>query len=382
MKRLYFDHGATTPVREEVLKGMLRYLEEEFGNPGSLHDPGQRARDAVEHARGQLARALGASSREIIFTGGGTESNNLAILGAARRLRHKGNHIVTTRVEHPSVLETCRALEREGFRVTCLPVDEYGKVHPDTVAEALTPETILVSVMAANNEVGTLMPIKEIGELLEGRGILFHTDAVQYFGKVPFRVGELGVDLLSLGGHKIGGPKGIGALYVKKGVRIDPILFGGGQERGLRPGTPNVPGIVGLGIAAELAAEEAEEEGRRLTRLRDRLWRRITEEIGGVTLNGHPTDRLPNNLNVSFHRVEGQAVLLELNRYGIAVSSGSACSAGKHAPSHVLMAMGKSEEEAYQSVRITLGRTTTEEEVDLLVERLKDVLRYLRSLIR
>jgi cysteine desulfurase len=383
MKRIYLDHAATTPVRPEVRMGILPYMETEFGNPSSLHDWGQHAHDAVEHARKQLLRALEAESpREIVFTGGGTESNNLAIQGVAKKRRHIGRHIITTQIEHPSVLETCRSLKESGFEVTELPVDENGLVRVEDVERALRSDTILVSIMAANNEVGTIQPIAEIGRLLHDKHTLFHTDAVQFFGKVPFSVQDLHVDLLTIGGHKIGGPKGVGALYVRKGVRISPIVHGGGHERGMRPGTYNVPAIVGLGIAAELAAREAEETQERLTRLRDRLWRRIETEIGEVRLNGHPEQRLPNNLNLSFHRIEGQAVMLELNRMGVAVSSGSACSAGKHAPSHVLMAMGRSQDEAHQSVRISLGSTTTEEEIDLFVDRLKEVIVYLRSLIR
>jgi cysteine desulfurase len=272
-------------------------------------------------------------------------------------------------------------LEREGFEVTFLPVDEYGRVNPDDVKNALTDRTILVSIMAANNEVGTIQPIGEISRIVKQTQALFHTDAVQYFGKVPFTVENLGVDLLSVGSHKIGGPKGVGALYIRKGVRLEPVLFGGGQERGLRPGTLNTPGIVGFGVAAWLAAKEAAEEAERLTRLRDWLWERIRSEIGEVTLNGHPVERLPNNLNLSFHRVEGQAILLELNRERIYVSSGSACSAGKHAASHVLLAMGKDADTAFQSLRITLGRDTGKDEVERFVHKLKEVMAYLRSLI-
>ncbi|OYD06199.1 cysteine desulfurase family protein [Paludifilum halophilum] len=382
MKPLYFDHGATTPLRREVHQAMIQCMEETFANPGSLHDEGTQAADQVEHARKQMASAIGASSREILFTGSGTEANNLAILGAARKARRRGRHIITTQVEHPSVLKPCHQLEEEGFRVTYLPVDEMGMISLQDLDEALTPETILVSVMAANNEVGTLMPIHEIADRLRKRRILFHTDAVQYFGKHPFDVSRLGVDLLTLSGHKINGPKGIGALYLRKGIRLDPLLFGGGQERGLRPGTQNVPGIAGLGVAARLAAEEATDTERHLIELRNLLWNRISREIPGVRLNGHPEHRLSSNLNLSFDRVEGQAILLELNRSGISVSSGSACSAGKHAPSHVLTAMGRHPEEAYQSLRITLGKENGEEDIHTLVERLKEVLGYLRSLIR
>ncbi|SFI95579.1 cysteine desulfurase family protein [Thermoflavimicrobium dichotomicum] len=384
MKSLYLDYGATSPVRPEVLDAMLPFFHKEFGNPGSIHDMGTRPHAAITHARKQIADALGASSlREIIFTSSGTEANNLAIIGAARNCRKqkKGNHIITTKIEHPSVLEACRYLEREGFRVTYLPVDEWGQVQVEDVKQALTDETILVSIMAANNEVGTIQPIKEIGAVLKDTSALFHTDAVQYFGKVPFTVEELCVDLLSIGSHKIYGPKGVGALYIRKGVRIEPLLYGGGQERSLRPSTLNTPAIIGFGVASQLAKKEVEKEAQRLTQLRDLCWKRIKEGIGQVTLNGHPSERLPNNLNLSFHQVEGQAILLELNREQIYVSSGSACSAGKHQASHVLMAMGKSEEIAYQSLRITFGKDTTEEGIDFFIEKLKSVLEYLRSLI-
>lgn len=383
MKPIYLDYGATSPVRPEVLEAMLPFFQQEYANAGSIHDFGQRNRDAIELARKQVADSLGASSpREIIITGSGTEANNLAILGAARKHRHRGNHLITTSIEHPSVLVACKQLEKEGFDVTYLPVDHHGQIAVEQVKEALTDQTILVSVMAANNEVGTLQPIKEIGQLLKNTPILFHTDAVQFYGKIPFSVQELGVDLLSISGHKIYGPKGIGALYLRKGIRIESVFFGGGQERGLRPATQNTPGIIGLGAAAHLMSQETEQEQKRLTRLRDLCMKRVQNEIGQVDLNGHPSNRLPNNLNLSFHRVEGQAILLELNRKQIFVSSGSACSAGKHAPSHVLMAMGKSEEQAYQSLRITFGKETTEADIHQLVDHLKEILHDLRSFMR
>lgn len=382
MKTIYLDYAATTPLRSEVFEAMFPFFQTEFANSGSLHDFGQRSKEAIELARKQIAAAIGASSsREIIFTGSGSEANNLAILGAARKHRHRGNHIITSSIEHPSVLEVCQQLEREGFQVTYLPVDSHGKVSVSNLKSALTDQTILVSIMAANNEVGTLQPVTEIGQLLAETPILFHTDAMQILGKLPLSVQNSGIDLMTFGGHKIYGPKGIGALYVRKGVRIDPVLFGGGQERGLRPGTLNTPAIIGFGTAAHLAAQEVASEKKRLSRLRDLCWQRIKEEIGQVDLNGHPTERLPNNLNLSFHGVEGQAILLELSRKQIYVSSGSACSAGKHAPSHVLMAMGKSEDTAYQSLRITFGKDTTETDINQLISALKEILGYLRSLI-
>lgn len=382
MERIYLDYGATSPMRSEAIEAMIPFLKSEFGNSGSIHDLGQRANDAIQMARSQIMRALGAETpREIVFTSSGTEANNLAIIGFARKHRQKGTHIITTQIEHPSVLEACRFLEKEGFTVTYLPVDSTGVVSVQEVQNALTDQTILVSIMAANNEVGTIQPVSEIGKVLKNHQACFHTDAIQFFGKIPVCVKELGVDLLSIGSHKIYGPKGIGALYIRKGVRIDPLFHGGGQERSLRPSTLNTPAIVSFGIAAQLATEEVKEEAKRLTKLRDDIWYRIQQEIGNVELNGHPTNRLPNNLNLSFQRVEGQAILLELNREQIYISSGSACSAGKHRASHVLQAMGKREEIAYQSVRITLGKETDQTQIDRFIEVLKQVLYYLRSLI-
>ncbi|SFS46506.1 cysteine desulfurase family protein [Marininema halotolerans] len=381
MKRLYFDHGATTPLRPEVRKAIIDAFDH-FGNPSSLHDEGTFSNEMLELARNQVARAIGASPREIIFTSSGTEANNIAIIGTARRLQKQGNHIITSQVEHPSVLDTCRSLEREGFDLTILPVDRDGAVDPEDVKKAITPKTILVSIMAANNEVGTLMPIKEIASLLQEQNIRFHTDAIQYFGKKPLDVNQLGVDFLSISGHKVNALKGIGALYIRKGVRIDPILFGGGQERGLRPATHNMTGIISLGVAAELAAKEVPEREERLTQLRNHLWEQIQQRIPDVALNGHPEKRLPNNLNLRFDRVEGQAILLELSRAGIAVSSGSACSAGKGDPSHVLKAMGQPDETAHQSLRITLGCETTLEMIEQLVVQLELVLKELRRRIQ
>ncbi|WP_044642568.1 cysteine desulfurase family protein [Risungbinella massiliensis] len=382
MERIYLDYGATSPMRSEAIEAMIPFLKSEFGNSGSIHDLGQRANDAIQMARSQIMHALGAETpREIVFTSSGTEANNLAILGFARKHRQKGTHIITTQIEHPSILEACHFLEKEGFTVTYLPVDSTGMVTVQEVQNALTDQTILVSIMAANNEVGTIQPISEIGKVLKNHQAYFHTDAIQFFGKIPVCVKELGVDLLSIGSHKIYGPKGVGALYIRKGVRIEPLLHGGGQERAIRPSTLNTPAIVSFGVAAQLVAEEVKEEAKRLTKLREYTWYRIRQEIGDVELNGHPTNRLPNNLNLSFQRVEGQAILLELNREQIYVSSGSACSAGKHRASHVLQAMGKREEIAYQSVRITLGKETDQTQIDRFIDVLKQALHYLRMLI-
>lgn len=380
MKQIYLDYGATSPVRPEALEAMLPFFSQFYGNSGSIHDFGQQSREAIETARAQVAQAIGAAPREVIFTSSGTESNNLALIGVARRRKALGNHIITSSMEHPSVLEACHFLEQEGFDVTYLPVDAYGMVRVEDVKQALTEQTILVSIMAANNEVGTIQPIREIGQLLKKTSALFHTDAVQYFGKIPFSVTELGADLISLGSHKIYGPKGVGALYIRKGVRIDPLLHGGGQERGLRSSTLNTPAIVGFGVASQAIAQEVAGEAERLTALREYCWQRIESEVGDVELNGHPTLRLPNNLNLSFYGVEGQAILLELNRKQIYVSSGSACSSGKHAASHVLLAMGKSLDTAFQSVRITFGKDTSKEVIDTFIAELKEVMHYLRSL--
>jgi cysteine desulfurase len=379
--QLYLDYGATSPVRDEVLQEMLPYFSQIYGNPGSIHGMGQTASKGIQQARGRITHALGAtSSREILFTSSGTEANNLAIIGVAHQYRSRGNHLITTQIEHPSVLEACRYLEQTGYHITYLPVDEYGQVSVTDVAQAITSQTTLVSIMAANNEVGTIQPIAAIAQLLKTKDILFHTDAVQFFGKLPCNVAELGVDLLSIGSHKIYGPKGIGALYIRKGVRLKPLLYGGGQERSWRPSTLNTPAIVGFGKAASFISEEIHTESARLNSIRDYCWERLNQ-LGDVTLNGHPTMRLPNNLNVSFGRIEGQAVLLELDRQQIYVSSGSACSAGKHAPSHVLMAMGKDLDTAYQSLRFTFGRDTTKTNIDYLLNELKSIIYYLKSII-
>lgn len=360
---------------------MAHVLQHEFGNASSLYDLGLRARDRIQWARRLVASTLHAQPREIVFTASGTEANNMAIIGTARRQKQIGKHIITSQIEHPSVLNTCRELEAEGYDLTYVPVDTDGRVCVDDVTNALRDETILVTIMAANNEVGTLQPLAEIGERLKQHQALFHTDAVQLFGKCPLDVDAIGADLVSVSAHKIYGPKGSGALYIRKGRRLAPIVFGGGQERGYRPGTENVPAIVGFGVAAKLAQRELETENERLTDLRRRLWQRLNSEIRDVTLNGHPTERLPHNLNVSFAQIEGQAIMLELNRKGIAVASSSACSAGKSEPSPVLLAMGKTTDQALQSIRLTLGRETTAHDVDRLVAEIKRAVSYFRSLL-
>ncbi|PWI57475.1 cysteine desulfurase family protein [Sulfoacidibacillus thermotolerans] len=379
--RKYFDHAATTPLRMEALDILQRYLVEDFGNPNSLHQFGYAAKEALETARQVIADSIGAMSSEIIFTGSGTESNNLALLGAARHLRKlkKGNHIITSCIEHPSVLKTCDALEREGFRVTRIPVDQNGQVNPEDVRAEMRSDTILVSIMHANNVVGTIQKIAEIGELTRERGIWLHSDAVQTYGKVPICVSDLAVDLLTLNAHKIGGPKGVAALYMRKGIRLLPVLFGGSQERGLRPATQNVALIAAFAEAAKLAVREQEQETQRLQTLRKYLIEQLTTQIAGCRLNGHPQDALATHVNISIAQIEGQALMLELDRLGFATSSGSACSSTDHEPSYVLLAMGKSSKTALESLRITMGRTTTRESVDLLVAALQEIVTTWRS---
>lgn len=382
MRRVYFDHSATTPVRPEVAEEMLRFLSgDNFGNPTSLHYFGRIARNAVEEAREKVAAAIGADPREIVFTSGGTEADNMAIHGVAFNNANRGNHIITSAVEHHAVLNTVKALGKQGFTITILPVDQYGMVSVDDVANAITDKTILISIMHANNEVGTIMPIAEIGKLARERGIIFHTDAVQSFGKIPVNVDELGVDLLTLSGHKIYGPKGIGALYIRKGTRWKQTLFhGGAQERLRRAGTENVPGIVGLGRAAELAAAELQEESARLSVLRDKLIEGVKKRFSRVRLTGHPVMRLPNLASFCFEFIEGESMLLSLDMKGVAASSGSACTSGSLEPSHVLLAMGIPPEVAHGSIRLSLGRDNTEEDVDYFLEVMEPIVERLRAM--
>lgn len=377
----YFDHAATTPLREEVMEAMSRYWMQEFGNPGSLHHWGYQAKNGLETARETIARTIGARSKEIVFTGSGTESNNLAVLGAARRMRRlgKGAHIVTSGVEHPSVREACLALQEEGFRLTAVPVDESGRVNPADVERAIQPDTVLISIMHANNVTGTVIPIAQIGRIAKEKGVLFHSDAVQSYGKIPVLVDQLQVDLLTINAHKIGGAKGVAALYLRRGVRIDPLVHGGGQERGLRSATQNVAGIVGFAKAAELAVQEMQQEGERLNRLRNLLRDSLQESIKGCKINGEAADCLPTHLNISIDRIEGQALMLELDRLGFATSSGSACSSTDSEPSYVLLEMGKSREVALESLRISMGRTTTEASVLALADALRQAAAEWRS---
>lgn len=375
--RVYLDHAATTPVDEEVLEEMLPYFTKKYGNASSLHSFGREARDAIERSRERVAELIGAESEEIIFTAGGTESDNIAIKGIAFR-KGKG-HIITSQIEHPAVMATCQHLEKKGFDVTYLPVDKYGMVSPEDVENAIRDDTILITIMHANNEIGTVEPIEEIAKIARENEIVFHTDAVQSVGKIPVNVKRIGMDMLSISAHKIYGPKGVGALYIKKGTKIEAIIHGGGHEKGLRPSTENVPGIVGLGKACELAEKRMEEDMKRMQRLRDRLIKGVLE-IEESYLNGHPEKRLPNNAHFRFAAVEGESLILSLDDKGIAGSTGSACSSKKLKPSHVLMAIGLNEVQAHGSLRLTLGRENTEEEIDYVIEVLPPILEKLRAM--
>lgn len=380
MRKVYLDNAATTALSPKVLEQMMPYLTTIYGNPSSPHSFGQEARRGVEHARDQVAKALNALPEEIIFTGCGTESDNTVLFGVAERYKSKGNHIITTNVEHHAILHTCEALEKRGIEVTYLPVDENGMVTAEQVANAITDKTILVSIMFANNEVGTIMPVTEIGKVCRERGVLFHTDAVQAVGHVPIDVKAMNIDMLSMSAHKFHGPKGVGALYMKKGIRLPAYVMGGAQERNRRAGTENVAGVVGLGAAIELATQNLEESAARMTKLRDKLIAGIAERIPEVKLNGHPTLRLPNNVNYSIKYIEGESILLMLDMNGIAASSGSACTSGSLDPSHVLLALGLSHEVAHGSVRLTLSDETTEEDIDYVLEVLPKVAERLRAM--
>ena len=381
MRTVYLDHSATTPVDPEVFEAMKPYFLAKFGNASSIHEKGREARAAVEEARAQVARLLGAEQpREIIFTSGATESDNLAVKGVAMANRDRGDHIITTRVEHHAILHTCELLEKEGFQVTYLPVDSHGVVDPADVEQAITPQTVLVTVMLANNEVGTVLPVREIGEICREREVYFHTDAVQTLGMVEVDVNQLGVDLLSLSGHKMYGPKGVGALYVRRGTRLGAVQHGGSHERHLRAGTENVSGIVGLGKAAEMAGEGIRERAERMLGLRDRLWEGLSDRIAHLLLNGHPEKRLPHVLNFSVLYVEGESLLLNLDMAGIQAASGSACTSGSLEPSHVLLAMDRKHEEAHGSLRLSLGKGTTRENVDYVIETLPGIVERLRQM--
>ena len=380
MRKVYLDNAATTALSPKVLEKMMPYLTDIYGNASSPHSFGQTARIGVELAREQVARAINADPSEIVFTGCGTESDNTVLFGVAERYAKKGDHIITTNVEHHAILHSCAALEKKGIKVTYLPVDKDGLVTPEQVRDAITDKTILVSVMFANNEVGTIMPIPEIAAVCHEKGVLFHTDAVQAAGHVPIDVKAMGIDMLSISGHKFHGPKGVGVLYERKGIRLPSYIIGGEQEKGRRAGTENVAGIVGLGEALELAVTNMSETSARMTRMRDRLIEGIEATIPEVKLNGHRTKRLPNNVNFSIKYIEGESILLMLDMAGIAASSGSACTSGSLDPSHVLLALGLTHEVAHGSVRMTLGDDTTDEDIDYVLETLPKVAHRLRAM--
>jgi cysteine desulfurase len=379
-RSVYMDHAATTPTRPEVVEAMLPCFTERFGNPSSLYTLAREAEEAVEEARGRVAAAIGASPEEVFFTSGGTEADNWAIKGVAAASRKRGDHIVTSSIEHHAVLHTCRALDKQGYRVTYLPVDEFGRVEPERVEEAITDKTVLVSVMAANNEIGTVQPVRAIAAVAHDHGVPFHTDAVQAIGAFPVDVNEIGADLLAISAHKFGGPKGVGALYVRRNTRIGTFMDGGAQEQGRRAGTENVPGIVGLGKAIDLAVAGMARNAFRNAAMRDRLIRGILETIPDTRLNGHPVERLPNNVNVAFRYVEGESILLMLDARGIAASTGSACTSASLEPSHVLTACGLPPEHAHGSLRLTLGHRNTEEDVDYVLSVLPGVIERLRGM--
>ncbi|MDO9516829.1 MAG: cysteine desulfurase NifS [Methanosarcinaceae archaeon] len=380
MKRIYMDHGATTPVDPLVVDAMLPYFTEKFGNASSLHSFGQEAASSLEQARQQVANSIGAKPEEIIFTSGGTESDNLAIKGIAYRNSKKGKHIITSTIEHPAILNSCAYLEKKGFEVTYVAVDSEGIIDMDELKKAIRDDTILISVMHANNEIGTIQPISDISKLAKEKGIYLHTDAVQSLGKIPVNVDELGVDLLSMSSHKIHGPKGVGALYVRKGTPLQALAHGGSHERHMRAGTENISGIVGFAKAVSLSDERLVDDAKHMTILRDSLIAKVMDSIDDVALSGHPTKRLPNNVNLRFSFIEGESMLLFLNMKGIAISTGSACSSKSLEPSHVLTALGLRPEDSHGSLRITLGKDNTPEEVDYVVDALVEVVGRLRAM--
>lgn len=377
---IYMDNSATTPVKQEVLDEMLPYFSTNYGNPSSVYSLGNASKAAVEISREKIGNIINAKSREIFFTAGGSEADNWTLKGIAYANKDKGNHIITSKIEHHGILHTCKYLEEQGFKITYLDVDEYGTIDLDQLKKAITDETILISIIYANNEIGTLQPIKEIGEIAKEKDVYFHTDAVQAVGNIRIDVDELNIDMLSMAAHKFYGPKGIGALYIRQGVKIDSLISGGGQERNRRAGTENVPGIVGMGKAIELAYENLEKDNEKLIYLRDMLIEKIFEKIDNVKLNGHPTKRLPGNANISFEFIEGESLLLSLDMENIAASSGSACTSGTLDPSHVLLAIGLSHEIAHGSLRLSLGDFNTEDEVDYVVEKLVKIVERLRAM--
>ena len=380
MRNVYLDYSATTPVKEEVLKEMIPYFTEKFGNPSSLYDKGLEAKDAVNHAREQVAALINAEPREVFFTAGGTEADNWAVFGVCDKLKEKGNHIITTKIEHHAMLHSCAFLEKQGFEVTYLDIDKDGRVDLEQLKNSITDKTILISVMMVNNEIGTVQPIKKIAQIAKEHKIIFHTDAVQALGNVPIDVKDLGVDLMSMSSHKIYGPKGEGALFIRKGVKISNYLHGGAQESGRRAGTENLTGIVGFGKAAELAKTNFEEHVKHCSSLRDYLVDRILKEIPDTILNGTMNGRHPGNANITFKYIEGESILLLLNQFGISVSTGSACSSKSLEPSHVLTALGVPVEMIHGTVRFTVGDFTTKEDIDYVVDALKTIVTRLREL--
>ncbi|SHE96159.1 cysteine desulfurase NifS [Alkalibacter saccharofermentans] len=380
MQRRYFDYAATTPLDSEVLNEMLPHMKENFGNPSSVYSYGRDARKVIDDSREKVASIIGAQAKEIYFTSGGTESDNWAIKGTAFANKDKGNHIITTTVEHHAVLHTCKYLEKHGYEVTYLPVDEYGLIDLDDLKNSIRENTILITVMFANNEIGTIQPIAEIGKIAKENKVLFHTDAVQALGSVDIDVKDLGVDLMSISGHKIYGPKGIGALYVRKGVKIDNLIHGGAQEKKKRGGTENTPAIAGFAKACEMAQSTLTDQIKQATELRDYMIKGILDSIPEVKLNGHPEKRLPGNVNVSIRYIEGESILLSLDLIGIAASSGSACTSGSLDPSHVLLAIGLSHEIAHGSLRFSIGKYTTKEEVDFVLDKLPGIIQRLRDM--
>ena len=380
MKTIYLDHAATTATDPKVLEVMLPYFHEHYGNPSSIYSMSRVSKNAIENTREILANAVGAYPKEIVFTSGGSESDNLAIKGIAQTLKEKGNHIITSQIEHHAVLFTCKYLEKNGFEVTYLPVDKDGIVKIDELKKAIRPDTILLTIMHANNETGTIQPIQQIGEIAHQHGIIFHTDAVQTFGHIPVNVDDLNVDLLSISGHKFYGPKGIGALYLRKGTKITPLIHGGDQERRRRASTENVPGIVGIGKAVEIALATMENEVKRQVILRNEFTKTLLGTIPDAILNGHPVDRLPNNVNISFEGIEGESMLLNLDMEGIAASTGSACSSSSLEPSHVLLSIGLTHEFAHGSVRFSMGKHTTKDDLDYVIEVLPGIVKKLRAM--
>ena len=380
--RIYLDHAATTPLAGEVLEAMMPYFSECWGNASAVYATGREARRAVEDARKAAAEAIGAQPQEICFTSGGSESDNMAIRGTARALKDKGKHIIITKIEHHAVLNPCKQLQQEGYEVTFVSPDREGKIDPEDIRKAVRQDTILVSVMTANNEIGTIEPVSEIGRICRENGIVFHTDAVQAAGSLPVNVQEIGCDLLSLSAHKFYGPKGVGALYIREGTRLSPLIGGGEQERGLRAGTENVPGIAGLGKAIAMAGENLEQNAKHMCRMRDRLTEGILSAVPGAAINGAMRDRLPNNCSLCFEGIDGEALLLRLDLAGIAASAGSACTAGSREVSHVLKAIGLTEKEAKSSLRLTTGIHTTEEEIDETVKIIGEIVKDLRNMFK